>query len=264
MREIEEQQQTIQRNLKEAQEHNSELTELTDILFLQNNQLAELHKFAMEISEIDDLEGVSTLITTAAVTRFGAAGAALLLLDEESHELRVAAEIGLEVIDSIFPGNQPDPRVIDSMETGRVKYCNVSHGSLQSSDSSVNEWGLFPLKGRKSKLGVLAVELGGHDIRDSIAILANHGSMVIDSLMLNLRLQKETAGRVRAEEHVNVLSGLLPICCSCKKIRDDNGYWEQVEVYVREHSEAEFSHGICPDCIEKLYGKDFRDTIMNK
>jgi len=44
------------------------------------------------------------------------------------------------------------------------------------------------------------------------------------------------------------LSGLLPICASCKKIRDDAGYWHQVEVYIRDHSEVDFSHGLCPDC----------------
>lgn len=52
---------------------------------------------------------------------------------------------------------------------------------------------------------------------------------------------------------VNKLSGLLPICASCKKIRDDKGYWNQIESYIREHSEAEFSHGICPECVKKLY-----------
>jgi PAS domain S-box-containing protein len=54
---------------------------------------------------------------------------------------------------------------------------------------------------------------------------------------------------------VKTLRGLIPICASCKKIRDDKGYWSQVEVYVRDHSEAEFSHGICPDCMKKLYGR---------
>jgi hypothetical protein len=52
---------------------------------------------------------------------------------------------------------------------------------------------------------------------------------------------------------VKVLSGLLPVCASCKKIRDDNGYWNQIEAYVREHSEADFTHSICPDCTKKLY-----------
>ena len=52
---------------------------------------------------------------------------------------------------------------------------------------------------------------------------------------------------------VKQLSGLLPICANCKKIRDDQGYWQQIEIYIRDHSEAEFSHGICPECMEKLY-----------
>jgi PAS domain S-box-containing protein len=55
--------------------------------------------------------------------------------------------------------------------------------------------------------------------------------------------------------NVKTLRGLIPICASCKKIRDDKGYWSQVEVYVRDRSEAEFSHGICPDCMKKLYGR---------
>ena len=49
------------------------------------------------------------------------------------------------------------------------------------------------------------------------------------------------------------LRGILPICSSCKKIRNDSGYWEQVESYIVDHSEAEFSHGLCPDCVKKLY-----------
>ncbi len=52
---------------------------------------------------------------------------------------------------------------------------------------------------------------------------------------------------------VKMLSGMVPICASCKKIRDDKGYWEQVEVYVRDHSEANFTHSVCPDCSKKLY-----------
>ncbi len=52
---------------------------------------------------------------------------------------------------------------------------------------------------------------------------------------------------------IKTLSGMLPICANCKKIRDDKGYWNQIEVYISEHSEAEFSHGICPECKEKFY-----------
>ncbi len=60
---------------------------------------------------------------------------------------------------------------------------------------------------------------------------------------------------------VKRLSGLIPICASCKKIRDDTGYWRQVEEYVSDHSEAKFSHGICPDCIKSQY-PEYADDIL--
>ena len=62
---------------------------------------------------------------------------------------------------------------------------------------------------------------------------------------------------------VKKLSGFIPICSSCKKIRDDKGYWRQVEEYVSEHSEALFSHGICPDCIRKLY-PEIADEVLGR
>ena len=61
-----------------------------------------------------------------------------------------------------------------------------------------------------------------------------------------------------ALSHVKILKGLLPICASCKKVRDDKGYWNQIESYIREHSEAEFSHGLCPECAERLYPQIYR------
>jgi len=56
-----------------------------------------------------------------------------------------------------------------------------------------------------------------------------------------------------ALDTIKVLKGLIPICSNCKKIRDDKGYWNQIEAYIQKHSEVEFSHGICPECAKKLY-----------
>jgi len=83
----------------------------------------------------------------------------------------------------------------------------------------------------------------------------------------NQRLQTEIIERKRLEEkkeqliedlkaaltNVKRLKGLLPICANCKKIRDDEGFWEEVDSYLHEHSEVEFTHGICPDCMKSLY-----------
>jgi uncharacterized paraquat-inducible protein A len=58
-----------------------------------------------------------------------------------------------------------------------------------------------------------------------------------------------------ANNEIKTLSGLLPLCSSCKKIRDDNGYWTHIELYISENTEAQFSHSICPECKDKLYPK---------
>jgi hypothetical protein len=62
-----------------------------------------------------------------------------------------------------------------------------------------------------------------------------------------------------AIEQIKTLRGIVPICASCKNIRDDKGYWEQVEAYVSRHTEAQFSHSICPDCMKILYPEFCKD-----
>ena len=66
-----------------------------------------------------------------------------------------------------------------------------------------------------------------------------------------------------AQEEVDILSGLLPICASCKNIRDDKGYWTKIESYITDHSKAEFSHSICPTCAKKLYPDLYEDFTDN-
>jgi hypothetical protein len=66
-------------------------------------------------------------------------------------------------------------------------------------------------------------------------------------------LQEKNSELQDALTQVKLLSGLLPICSSCKKIRDNEGYWSQVESYIQQHSEATFTHGMCPECFKKYY-----------
>lgn len=67
------------------------------------------------------------------------------------------------------------------------------------------------------------------------------------------RVVAEQALKLAQAAEMQQLRGLLPICAACKRIRDDDGYWQRLEIYIRDRSEAEFSHGICPDCSERLY-----------
>ena len=114
--------------------------------------------------------------------------------------------------------------------------------------------------------------------RSNLADLNNELSWRSNQLAIaNERLKGEILEHEKAEEEksdliielqnaleqVKRLSGLLPICASCKKIRDDSGYWHQVEEYIGKHSEAQFSHGICPDCIRSLY-PEYADEILGR
>jgi hypothetical protein len=78
---------------------------------------------------------------------------------------------------------------------------------------------------------------------------------VSDRKSMELSLRDTLAERNAALERVRLLSGLLPICAACKKIQDDEGNWQQIESYISRHSQAKFSHGMCPDCGKQYYGE---------
>jgi len=73
--------------------------------------------------------------------------------------------------------------------------------------------------------------------------------------LAEIDLKAERDRLVKAMEQIKTLSGLLPICVSCKNVRDDKGYWNQIELYISKHSMAEFSHSICPSCAKTLYSE---------
>jgi len=81
---------------------------------------------------------------------------------------------------------------------------------------------------------------------------------------VNSELQTRNKEIEAAMAQIKTLSGLLPICSNCKKIRDDQGYWEQVEVYIAKHSDADFSHGLCPDCMKKLYPDSYEKSQQRR
>ena len=90
---------------------------------------------------------------------------------------------------------------------------------------------------------------GGVFLSAFIAFFTVRHVLKVEKALLNERNELQ-----KALSEIKTLSGLLPICASCKKIRDDTGYWNQIELYIRDHTEAEFSHSLCPICAEKLYG----------
>lgn len=100
---------------------------------------------------------------------------------------------------------------------------------------------------------------------NSVELLARVTSALLLKSEMDRRKQREAElsrsneDLQRALREVKVLRGLIPICASCKKIRNDGGFWQQIEEYIGEHSEAEFSHGLCQPCLKKLYPGVYQD-----
>jgi PAS domain S-box-containing protein len=120
-------------------------------------------------------------------------------------------------------------------KTGEHKYVESKLLSLER-EMWLGTW-LVPLRNESGGVtGVMGVS------RD----ISNRKWLEEDKQKLLNRLQESLS-------QVKTLGGLLPICASCKKIRDDSGYWQQVESYIQKHTDATFTHGVCPDCFSKLY-----------
>jgi CheY-like chemotaxis protein len=95
-----------------------------------------------------------------------------------------------------------------------------------------------------TNLNILVDTLETADFR---TLIATDGEKALQQLEAKNNQLQEALDKIKR------LRGLLPICANCKKIRDDQGYWQDVAVYIRNHSEADFSHGICPGCLKQLY-----------
>jgi len=106
-------------------------------------------------------------------------------------------------------------------------------------------------------LGVEAVKKGAQDylVKGQAAgpLILRVIRYSVERKRLEIEHQKLVRELKDALSKVKLLSGMIPICANCKRIRDDEGFWNQIEVYIQSHSEAEFTHGICPACIQKLY-----------
>jgi hypothetical protein len=111
------------------------------------------------------------------------------------------------------------------------------------------------VRGAVKKL--LSAQLAGA-ARDS-SVYDDLTSLNNELVNMQREVSKKNAQLEKALAEIKTLRGILPICSVCKRIRDDKGYWHQVEVYIRKHSNAEFSHSICRECAKKLYPEIYKD-----
>ena len=160
---------------------------------------------------------------------------------------------GLQALEVLRQPNAPSLAILDWMMAG-MEGSEVCRRARETVANRLLYIILLTAKGRKEDI-VEGLTAGADDYvikpfdRSELKARINAGERI-------LRLQAELAARVMELElalaNVKLLQGLLPICCYCKKIRNDQNYWQQVDSYVADHSEAQFTHGICPECRDKI------------
>ena len=165
----------------------------------------------------------------------------------------IATADGLEALEVLRQPDGPSLAILDWMMPG-MDGAEVCLKARELAAGRLLYIILLTAKGRKEDI-VEGLTAGADDYvikpfdRAELKARMNAGERV-------LRLQAELAVRVKELElaltNVKLLQGLLPICCYCKRIRDDQNYWQQVDTYVADHSEAVFTHGICPECRDRV------------
>ena len=153
-----------------------------------------------------------------------------------------------------------NPRVLKSGEKGPEGY-----RELWETIAAGKEWrGEFHNKKKNGELYWESASIS--PIRDPAGRIT-HYLAVKEDITARKQTEAERDQLIKdlqdALANVKSLSGLLPICAGCKKIRDDKGYWSQVENYIQKHSDATFTHGLCPDCIKKLY-PDLAEGVLGE
>jgi len=173
---------------------------------------------------------------------------------KSSHELRVEVhqanrlEAGLSIVEkeridaAILDLSLPDSFGLDTFMTFHKRYPLIP---------------TIILSGHKDhELAFEAVQKGAQDYLFK-------GEPSPTAIIRTIRYAIERQGLMselkRALDHVHQLQGMLPICMMCKKVRDDKGYWNQIEAYISKHSRLEFSHGLCPACAKAYYPEVFKD-----
>jgi PAS domain S-box-containing protein len=208
----------IERELREAEARAERLAATEKLLYL-----AAIVDSSGEAIIGQNLNGVITTWNTGAGQLYGYTEAEVLGQSITMLASPTSQSSLLEIFEQLRAGNA-------------VEHIEMAHVCKDGTPLDVSLT-ISPVKSAEGRvMGAAAIV---YDITERKKIADERAKMIEE---LN-----ETLSKVKA------LSGLLPICASCKNIRDDHGYWQKLETFVREHSNAEFSHSICPECMEKLY-----------
>lgn len=173
-------------------------------------------------------------------------------LESLGYQVCATAETGLDAIHAVDQ-HHPDLITMDILLKGEMNGIQAAAKIAQKTDipiifmTCLSDQTIFEEAIQTSPYGYIIKPYDINELRSAIEIAVVKHEATQSQKVLIAKLQK-------ALEEVKTLSGLLPICASCKRIRnDEDGSWQPIEDYIANHSDADFSHGICPECANRLY-----------
>jgi DNA-binding response OmpR family regulator len=174
------------------------------------------------------------------------------VLTEHGHQVIVTSD-GIQAWEVLQADDAPHLAIVDWMMPGLtgLQLCNLV---LEAPDADLKYLILLTAKGEKADI-VRGLAAGANDYvtkpfdKDELRARVEVGVRMIQ---LQIRLADRIRELQEALAHVNQLKGIIPICAQCKKLRDDQNYWQRVEKYIAKNVDAKFTHGLCPDCAEAL------------
>ena len=234
---------------------------------LREKEIGALLMASRAVLENRDFPATARIIFDHACELTGASSGYVALLSEDGHENEVLFLESGGLPCSVDPSLPMPIRGLraeayakcdavcdnDFMGSGWVRYLPEGHVAMRNV-----MFAPLVIDGKVEGIMGLANKDGDFTERDlematalgEFAAIALHNARTLDTL-------KETIGALKkALGEVKTLRGIIPICARCKKVRDEDGYWQEVDAYISEHSESDFSHGLCEECVEALYGDE--------
>lgn len=226
----------LEKRIDELEDHTNKL----ELKFAELHQrLAVVLKDSNDAIIVHDFDGNITLWNKGAEKMYGWSEPQALDMNISEIVPPQKTEEDLEFIKDVAHGES-----VSSFETKRITADGRILDVLLTATALVNEDG-FPI----------SLALTERDITKQKQSPKERRELIKELQKTNAKLQKTLA-------ETKTLRGIIPICMLCKQIRNDKGYWQQVEVYVHNHTEADFSHGICPNCLQEKLAKKYKKRLL--
>jgi len=274
------------KNAKKIQRRSTQFEKMINTMSQQYDDLKLINILNSAVIHRESLNNILSLLSKEIIRIYNCREVAVYLLNKDETQLEMQGNTLhpkiVSAVEKVLRIKLPSVKIIRSTKSTYFKTLSSNKPAILTNDKQIiqlieeftdsnvlrklipsiykvlkiNSVIIFPLSLGDTALGVMDISRDKPFSIEEVQRLQQVVPQLTEVVIYHKAIRKKEelfAELQEAYNKVKRLSGLIPICAQCKKIRDDSGYWNQVESYISEHSDAVFSHGICPDCMEKLY-----------